>query len=387
MRLENILQNFPNIALASSENNEEILDFFGRFLLKNNDDQVLYHREPNFFSLLKGRGNHLLFTLRKDNGDLQGIASVTYRKGYVEGKETIVGYLGDLRVTLNRSLIRQWRNCFKSFIENSHLLEETKGCCYYQTALMDDNGQSKANLASNKILGVHYNLVASYNMVNVVGRWKKRTEWKGYKVFPLSLLSKEEHSVVFKKLNDNEKKLPFGHVWPYELEHRKKYWPGFSEENILVLKSKTGEIVGATCYYDPSELKKMSLTSIPSILKLTKVVSKLIPFYQQSDLPKVKEELIVLYLENAALETNSETLINLSLHYLFDKKKFHMIALTEWKNQPFENCLRGMTFHKTPMGLYSVHPQDSNGDPLYTETLSLENYSESSFPRFDMAMV
>jgi hypothetical protein len=389
MRLENILQNFPNIALASHENNEEILEFFSRFSLKNNQDQVHYHRGPDFFALLRGRGDHLVFTLREDNGELQGVAVVSFRKGYIEGKETQVGYLGDLRVSLNRKLIRQWRACFKEFIENASQLEETRGCRYFQTALMDDNSQSKANLASNKIPGVHYNLISAYQMVNIVGRWRKRKTWKGYSLTPLSNLNREDFSEVMNFLNQNDKRLPFGHSWPFEWDHRKEFWPNFSEDNILVLLSPLGKIVGATSYYDPSPLKKMSLSFIPTPLKISKTLSLFIPGFQQTPLPKKDETLSVLYLENGTCseDISPEILTNLAIQYLFDHKNFHMIALTEWEKSDLQKALQGMICHKTPMGLYSVHPEDQDGVPLYTKEVSLENYPKGTFPRFDMAMV
>lgn len=385
MRLENILQNFPNIALASTENNEEILDFFSRFSLKSKDEQVHYHRGPDFFSLLRARGNFLVFTLREDNGDLQGVAVVTFRKGFIEGKETEVGYLGDLRVTLNRKLIRQWRSCFREFIENSSQIEETNGCRYYQTALMEDNHHSKANLASNKIPGVFYNLISPYQMVNVVGRWRKQKSWKGHTLLPFSQLDSTKKAMALDLMAAKEKDLPFGHCYPFEKAHREKFWTHFSEKNILVLVSANGLVKGVTSFFDPNALKKMSLSKIPTLLKITKYL----PFYQQAPLPKEKEMLSVIYLETGILEDGVplEALTHLAIQYLFDNEKFHMIALTEWKQRSLEKALKGTLYHKTPMGLYSVHPLDPKQEPLYTKEVSLENYPKGAYPRFDMAMV
>ncbi|MCR9203032.1 MAG: hypothetical protein NXH75_00530 [Halobacteriovoraceae bacterium] len=387
--MENILQNFPNIALASTENNEEILDFFSRFSLKSKAEQVHYHREPDFFSLLRARGEFLVFTLREDSGDLQGVAVVTFRKGFIEGKETEVGYLGDLRVTLNRKLIRQWRSCFKEFIECSSQLEETRGCRYFQTALMEDNNQSKVNLASNKIPGVFYNLISPYKMVNVVGRWKKRKSWRGYTLRPFSELDSAGKTAALNLLASKEKELPFGHCWPFEKRHRQEFWTDFNDENILVLVSAKGSLLGVTSFYNPSPLKKMSLSEIPSPLKLTSLASKLLPFYQQAPLPKEREELSVIYLESGIIEDGvpKEILPHLAIQYLFNNETFHMIAITEWKDYSLEKALKGTLYHKTPMGLYSVHPLDQNHQPLYTQEVSLENYPKGAYPRFDMAMV
>lgn len=389
MHLENLLKNFPNISLATDENNEEILEFFNQFSLKDKSEQVHYHRDPDFFALLKARGSdNLTFLLREDDGSLKGIAAVSLRKGYIKGKEEWVGYLGDLRVSLNRKLIRQWRKCFKEFLIQSPKLFETHGCKFYQTALMDTNSQSKANLASNKMPGVHYNLLNSYKMVNVVGKLGTSTKTTS-KIVPYSDLSKGLKEELVSFIEERERTLPFGHKFQNQLNHRYQKWIGFSERNILALLSIKNEIEGATFFYDPRELKTMSLSHIPSPLKVSSFTSKIIPFFYQTQLPKPNQKLSVIYLENGhAKDPSKENLLyRLSLEYLLKQPNLNMVALTEWENHPISQALKGFIYHKTPMGLYTVHPLSESGRPLYTEELSRENYEIDSFPRFDMAMV
>lgn len=387
MRLENLLKKFPHISLASRQNNDEILDFFNRFSLKDKREQVTYYRDPDFFALIKARGREsLTFLLREDSGELQGVAVVNFRPGYINGELNTVGYLGDLRVSLNRKLIRQWRNCFKEFIATSPQLEETYGCRHYQTALMDTNSHSKANLASNKIPGVHYSPLSKYHMVNVVGCFDLFLKKEDFTLSPLREGEREE---VITFLSLKERELIFGHNYPEQLNYRIENWNGFSEENILVLRDKNEVVQGVTSFYDPTPIKRMSLSQIPAPLKLSSYLSKVIPFYHQSELPKPYEVLRVCYLENGFAKTPQalEVLYTLSLRYLLSTNSYHMVAVTEWEGHTLSQSLKGFIHHKTPMTLFTVHPINDQGLPLYTEDFSRENYPKTSFPRFDMAMV
>lgn len=379
MHLENLLKNFPHVSLATHENNKEILEFFSRFNLKNNAELVHYDRHPDFFGLLKARGhNSLTFVLREDDSSLQGVAVVSFRPGYINGELTTVGYLGDLRVSLNRKLIREWRNCFKAFIENSSQMKETGGCCHFQTALMDDNADSRATLASNKISGVHYEKLMSYHMVNVIGSLPHPHHLSN---LVLEKAEARDHNSLVEFLNNCSQHIPFGHDWNQELPHRFKNWPGYSYQNFLISKDKEGKIVGAISYYDPSPLKTMSLSKIPTEVKLLKKLTGLLPLFNQCPLPKEGKSMEVLYLERPFCGSGLKAtqLVHKAIQELL-VRECHMIAFTDWPKASLADGLKGFFTHITPMALYSVHPLKDRV-PLYLFP------KLTTPPQFDMAMV
>ncbi len=377
MRLENLLKNFPHISLANQEENTEILDYFSRFSLKNREKSVAYHREPDFFALIKARGSSsLTFTLRDDQRKLQGVACVSYRQGLINGKLETVGYLGDLRVSLNRKLIREWRNCFKEFLALSPQLEETKGCRFYQTALMETNADSRANLAANKIPGVHYFNYAPYDMVNIIGLMPSfRSPRHFYKQYHLRKAQASDHEALVEFLTLHEKEKPFGHDWKTQLPHRLENWPNFSYENVSLLEDQKGKIKACLSYYDPHALKKMSLPHIPTVIKFLKPISSLIPGMVQCPVPNRDENLNVAYVEDILGEGPKLKEHLLKEFVKENYKKFNMFALTGWKNH-FDLQLSGFLSHRTPMGIFTVAPSEE-----------LQPQLKNTPPRFDMAMV
>lgn len=386
MHLENLLKKFPHISLATRENDVEILEFFDQFSLKNKEEQVHYHRAPHFFGLINARSqNDLTFIMREHNktsGKLMGVAVVNLRPGLIAGKLTTVGYLGDLRVSLNRSLIREWRNCFKEFIEKSPELEETAGCRFYQTALMDDNAASRATLASNKIQGVRYLQLMDYDMVNVIGKYPCLSFKKPMNLKPATANDKVK---LLEFLNEHSRDIQFAPEWQQELNHRLSHWPGFSLKNFLLQKDENQKIKGCVYYYNPKKLKTMSLSHIPKEIKALKIITTPLPFFKQLPLPKENQPLEVVYLSPAITSQSSlnERITESALDYLFDHyPELNMIALTDWKRKEIsELSLKGYICHRTPMALYSVSPS------LKQEKSESTELEVNRPPFFDMVMV
>lgn len=385
--LADILQSYPHISLADESTNDELLDYYHQTELRSRGNSVIYLRGENFFNFLAERSEHfLVFTLRNDQKLLQGIAVISFRPGYIEGELTTIGYLGDLRVSLNRKLIREWRKFYGHLLEKSPVIPETKFCRYYQTALMSENSESKNNLANTKIANLYYKKMATYQMINIVGKtsFTKTQIAQGQKI---RWAKKEDRVALINFLNADHKKRLFGHDWTQEFDRRVKLWKNFSIEDYIIIENLDNTILAVTSVWNPIHSKQILVTHVPVFFKALAAMTKLLPGISLKPIPKPKKPIEILYLNQISFheEISSKDKIacfETMVEFTFSRT-FNMLAYCEFDRDKIASQTKKFICQKNNLGFYTVHYKKA--DSSIRDELFL-NDSDIS-PAFDMALV
>lgn len=384
--LEQLLQNFPHIRLATELDNSAILEFYHACDMQNKSENVKYTRGKDFFSFLKERSSYnLVFTLwdspLKDN-QIMGIGAVSFRQGHIGGKQTTVGYLGDLRVTLSRKLIREWRNFYTQLIKFSPFLPETKNCRYYQTVLMHENQTALVNLTQAKIKNLDYHLISNYRMINIVGILKAPFFSRQFSIRHATAADREK---LIDFLIKSDRDRIFGRYWETELDYRIKHWNNFFCENFLIIE-KENVWVAVTSIWNPIATKQVEVSHIPSIFKIIIPILNLIPVFQIKELPKKNTPIEILYLNqlhfNQEVNFDKKRIVREIIPYLF-KYNFNILAVFEFEKNKIFSCQKSFIKHHIEMGFYSVHYK--NDDGTIRDVLTLEDNQLD--PAFDMSLV
>jgi hypothetical protein len=383
LNLNELLNEFPHISLATESENDELLAFYHQTELAAKESAVIYNRGDNFFAFLKERSEKFfVFTLRDDQKKLQGVAVISFRPGYINGELQTVGYLGDLRVALNRKLIREWRKFYGVFLEKSPLLPETNHCRYYQTVLMTTNAYSKNNLAQSKIPNLFYKELASYQMINIIGKFGKFNS--SYKIHSAISSEKEE---LLNVLEADHKTRYFGHDWSRELDHRLNLWNKFSLEDHIVVINAEGKMIAATSVWNPGKNKQIIVPKIPILYKVIGKTAALLPGLTLKPLPVAGEPIDILYINQISfspgLSTDEKSKILRGIIELVFTRKFNMLAYCDFDRDHLTKDIRGLITQKNRMGFYSVHYKNQKGE--IRDELNLKK--EMSTPAFDMALV
>ncbi len=378
--LKELFLDFPHVSLATEADNAELLAFYHQTELKA-EETVIYKRGNDFFRFLKERSEHfLVFTLRDDDRKLQGVAVASYRPGYINGELTTVGYLGDLRVSMNRKLIREWRNFYGSLLRYSPDMEETKHCRYYQTALIETNKFSKNNLVETRIPHLHYKKLAGYKMVNIVGRFG----FKSSHDFVVRSATVADKDLLLSFLSADKRKM-FGHDWNRELERRLAVWNGFSW-NDIILFFKNETLVGATSVWSPIASKQIEVTSVPFVYKVAAVAAKILPGIKLKPLPRPHSPIEILYINQItfsfALSHHEQVKCFSELVNFLFARSFNMLAYADFEQEHLTSELKNLITQKMEMAFYSVHYKDDDG---IRDELSLRETDPS--PAFDMSLV
>lgn len=383
LTLNQLLNDFPHIALASEAENEELLAYYHQTELAAKESAVIYQRGKNFFDFLRERSEtFFVFTLRDDSGKLQGVAVASFRPGYIHGELQTIGYLGDLRVSLNRKLIREWRKFYGALLEKSPQMEETGRCRYFQTALMSTNAYSKNNLADTKIPNLYYKELARYQMINIIGKFGKAAGQ--YQV--RGAVPADKESIIQLMKNDHTHRL-FGHDWTVEFDRRCRTWKNFSLDNWVVVRNDKGVLLAVTSLWNPIESKQIIVPNIPFFFKGIDVAAKFVPGLELKPLPEAGKPIEILYINqlsftNGVDREEQQKILRTVIEFAF-KKPFNMLAYCDFEREGLTRELKGLITQKNQMGFYSVHYKDESG--AIRDELVINDKMPS--PAFDMALV
>ena len=383
MNIQHFLDSFPHIRLATEKDNQMILDFYHESNMDSDHSKIIYKRGDDFFAFLKERSHHsLTFLLLDDNQKIWGIGVASFRTGFIQGELKTVGYLGDLRVKLNRKLIREWRQMYAEFIKYSPQMPETNYCQHFQTVLIESNKASKNNLAETKIPHLHYERQALYSMINIFGFIKIPFKKN---IFTLKYASEIDIPAIVELYNQDNQR-PFAHDWKNEIEHRLKNWNGFTIDHFVLIY-KGNNLVAVTNFWNAKKNKQIIVSKIPTILKRLAPIFKLLPLVKMKPLPDENKPLDILYLNRFAfspivLKHEKKEILSEAVQFLFERPE-NLLAFADFNNDSYLKKNSFFLKESMDMGFYTVHYK-SDDKQLYSP---LKWSHETKSPEFDMATV
>lgn len=146
--------------------------------MRLSDFDLIYDRSPDFFSLLRARGiAHTLVVAERD-GRVVGTGATSLRRGTWAGRDdALLAYLGDLRVAFDRRLMLRWRKFYAGCLLR---FQRDVGVEAMLTAVLGENLMAQQSLANErKRTPYRYEPCGGLTMLNVVGRWQKRSaQWQ-----------------------------------------------------------------------------------------------------------------------------------------------------------------------------------------------------------------
>lgn len=338
MKLEEVLAPYKHFAVASASENEDILNFFRSMNMETNSLSLRYERGPDFFAFLKEQCEEaIIFTMKNADGTIQGLGSVVLIRHFIDGKEELCAYLGDLRISpkLNAKIRLRWKGCYAEIIENFKNIEEFKGVRYLYSAILDDNMQALRSLLKNNEQMVYHPLT-TYETVNIYA-------YKLIAPFPnISLkLQKKPFQEVRKFLCENSQGPGLNYFFKSsgedELTRRLSTWKNFNPDAFVSVIDGKGDII-LSCAPWQCETKKLVVTKID---KFYQTLGSLI--FPLLGIPKLKTggEIKTLYLSNLVFKNDlsgferTQALSLLIKGLLKDPKRdFHLVSFfdyPQWK--------------------------------------------------------
>jgi len=301
--VKDLVQKYDRVFLATPENNGEILSFFSTISMDTTDLLLRYERSPDFFAFFEPQGlPTVVFLYRNDDGSLGGVSSVSTRNCLVNGKQVVIGYAGDLRLSpkMSRKTRVQWRKIYREFMENYRTYEDLGYPAYMFSVIMAGNRDAMQAFLK-PTANPRYHKLLDFNSVNIFGKIFN----PAYTFINKIKLKNRNYSMAWAEKKDlpalkyflakenNTKKLGFNYTATVngELERRLRYWDSFNVTSVLLVW-QNNTIIACIAPWSNGTSRRVVVEKAPLSLK---VLGGILPLCGKKAI-KVDDELTILYL-------------------------------------------------------------------------------------------
>jgi hypothetical protein len=378
MRIADLVAHVPTARLATQADNARILDFFETAPMHTLRFAVQYRRRPDFFRLLRYQGDRAFVIVSDDGqGGVRGVGTISLRPGWIDGRPTTVGYLGDLRMKFDRALPTRWRQLFGELIARAGEIEELADCTHWLTTVLDDNRLARRALGSSRAGLPSLARLAPFTMRNLLMRLprvgRRRSRWH------VATAGPGDRALLVDFFERENQRLPFG--FRGELERRLGCWDGLSITDFVYAADDRG-VVACVAPWSPAPAKQTVVSRLPPSLRGLGRMSAWLPSLPIR-IPEPGEPLRTPYLTHLVFAERLDpsaraAAFRAMLDHLFDRWRnadWHCVALCDFQTWGLGAALRGYVQQTVPITVYAVSVP-ANGQQRTTDP-----------PAFEMAMV
>ena len=368
-KLSGVIAHCHGAALGSSSDNDALLAFYNSTAMEGQSLRLRSDRSPDFFRFLRYQGPEHAVVLHRGQEGIDGLGTLAFRNGYVNGRLCRVGYLGDLRIAFRRALIREWRKCF------SELLEAC-GDVRFLTAIIDENARAQNALIRSTKAPFRYRRLASYWMVNVLAGLPFVSAIPNSDGIACRRALATDVVALRAFLDSQHRAKAFGYAFAEgELERRFETWEGFSISSFfLALDGR--RIVGCFAPWSPSDAKRNIIERVPWYLTVLRPILRI---------PRQGQAVYANYLTHLEIDpslgsADRRRVFSALFRYYYAHHRdrtAHVVSFCDYSATRFHEGLGGFVLQKIPMTLFSVAHVDSHEQ-------SIDGCEE---PGFEMALV
>ncbi len=242
--------------LANNQDDEDLKRFFGDQTVPGIYDYRVI-RPNSFFDQYKlTTDDYQTYLLRDDNQKIQAMASILFRKAYVNAQEQTVGYVTDLRVSGSRKATLTWG---KEFIPVMHQERDKRNCQFVFSDLEQYENKAYNTLLRRRSRNSRmprYHLFRKFNLIVVYGKTFFATP--PLKSIRIEHGRTEDAETITRYLMEKSVRRPLRyHLTVEELERRCRLWPNFSLQNFLVARNAKNKIIGCMAPWNNRDVQRI----------------------------------------------------------------------------------------------------------------------------------
>lgn len=354
MDISEFLKSHSGVSVATEKDNQDILNFFSQTQIQGRGLNIVYDRAPDFFAFLKIHSPDVLVLIyRGPTNEIQGVATMLFRQGYVDGKVERVCYLGDLRMGFDRKGAVLWRKIYGEFFARKNEIDQLKDVKLFYTCLIDDNELSQRSLARNKKSGFAYHRVSPYSMVSLM--MKKPSMGNSSSSYEVSDDPPLEALLDFYR--KNESATTAGYLYSQEIPDRLKAWPDLHKKDFLAVRHN-GRIVAACALWSPRQCKRILLTRVPFHLR------SVFSFLRFASFGKFRfaGELKVLYVTHLMFEQSLDQTEKVKIFkellkeawQVREEKGYHFLSFCDFKEASLKEAAASFITNDVAMAIHEV---------------------------------
>ncbi|MBL4849659.1 MAG: hypothetical protein JKY65_29365 [Planctomycetes bacterium] len=364
---------------ATPADNAALCELFARVSM-DGDLKLAVERGPNFFGLYEMQQ---ILACQVQVGELEGrisgVATMLAREAWLEGKQTPVTYLGDLRL---EDSLRGGFFLLNHFGEGFAKFLETTQSAVGLTAI----------IASNEI--------AIKTLTRRSRRFPKKPIYRPWRKFEITNLHftiprrprpgpcevrparTEDLSAIAELLGKESSRQPFGYVLDAErLAERLRRWPGLTLDDFLCAWRGT-ELVGCAAVWDAKEVKRFRVEAYRGSMAWIRRAFNLGAFFlRYPALPPPGDVLPYAYLTHVAILNEDPPVFQALLDQAYTRHRqsgLRFLCACVFEDDPYAPAFVRYRTTPIPAQLFLVSPPDGPW---------AERELPSGRPGFEMALV
>lgn len=281
-------------------------------------------RKPDFFSLLKTRGNTKVF-VAEENGEIVGAICVSLQNVYVGGELYPLQYIGDFKVA-------------KKFRNKGIGLELCNKMADYVISKDSDLAFLNVSKGNTKPLSFFKNRpgvpdfdnIGIFKIYQIIGKRKKRTS--------------SEYPIVEASLDD--KVIHFFNVYYSDYQLGPALTKEKFENTRIFLIRESDRIIAAMSLIDTMPVKQNVVTTLSWKLRLLlKLINICSGFLGISKMPLLNEPVKMLYIKYLCVDANNKRIAKLLVNYARNiafEMSYSFVSIGLHEKDQLNNCLSGL---------------------------------------------
>jgi hypothetical protein len=349
---------------ARPEDSPALCELLRRVHLRGALD-VTQERDPDFFALLElHQGVHDVWVGEDPaDGRLGGVGTVVVRPGWVDGIETRVGYLADLRALPGFRGVRELPRAYERALE---VARQRHGAELFHTVIFDENRVARRALVERRGQGRRagqptYRVMTPFDMTSVQLTLERPGPARRGRAVTRACDADLEPLVAF--LAARARRRPMGDLLtPERFRARLALWPGLSLESFLIARDAAGRIVGAAAPWDSGALKRTRVLGYHGNMRWTKtgfdLAARALGFTR---LPDPGECFRFEFLSHLEVEDDDPGVLADLLRVACGEARprgLHFVSAMIPRGSSLARAFRGHVVNRTAMTVYSVTPAD-----------------------------
>jgi hypothetical protein len=386
-----ILEKYPNIRLATVEDNVEILNFTKSIPMRAGLLSLRYERSPDYFAQTRIQGDFAFVLVLSHDGVICGVTAISVKKIYCNGRSAQTGYFSDLRIKPNlpSSIRAQWRGVYYEIVNNFKVIDELASCDFLYAVVFSEN-QRMQQIFSDQSVPVIHEKIGEFWTYNLLARLPRLFRLKNTKIpvkngLKVRYAKVSDLSALKQHLNKENHPRALGHYFSGakedEFEKRLDKWDDFDIASFIVTENSMGEIVGCVYPWSAASTKRLIVDSLPTSITL---LGQLMPLFGKPTI-SIGHELKVLYLTHLEISSfysdqERQTIFESMLDFIYENNQhrdFHMMSFADFTVRPVAGGLKhkGFLAHRILSSVFQIIPKSHGTDPFRISRLKNQQMS------------
>lgn len=337
-------------------------DLFARVDMRTDIDLSVM-RDPDFDALYRMQSPIWESWVAELDGDIEGMATILVRNGYVAGTPRRIGYLGDLRLSPR--------------VEGRHILSRFYGpvlesaarrldCDIFLTTIIESNTRAVRALTSDnrrtsrrpRYVPLRRFAIRAVHLT--IPRFQFRY-LRHHSAITVRTATDSDLGSLSDFLDADGRSRPFGYPCDLQdLQRKLDTWPHLETHSFYLAEDAEGKLVGCVAAWDTAAVKRMVVNAYRGPMRRTKLLynaaAKMGMF---PCLPSPGERFRYVYLTHQAVPSEDPAIMRALLgavYHDYRGKGYHFLSCCVYDDDPLAPAYRGFQYSDLYASLYMVAP-------------------------------